>query len=100
MSPATLFVDEDYVMSEAEAESTATRQFDVCLYDLPKVDAEGKSIPTDPAQTREFTELEEARKFVTERQHDFDRIVLIERCGNDQKLVERFRDGERILPDR
>jgi len=86
-------------MSETEAETPATQRFDVYLYDLPKVGEDGKSIPTDPAQTREFAELEEARKFAAEQKGDFDRVILIKTSGEEQQLIERFRDGEHIVPE-
>ena len=88
-------------MSETETEfqRPETPRFDVYLYDLPKVGEDGKSISTDPAETREFTELAEAQKFTAERKADFDRIVLIRTSGEEQSLVERFRDGEHIVPD-
>lgn len=85
-------------MNEPEAGSAGSAQFQVYLYDLPKVDAEGNSIPTDPAQTREFAALEQAREFMAERKRDFDRIVLVEKRGAEQKLIERYRDGECVRP--
>ena len=87
-------------MSESETElQPPPQRFDVYLYDLPKVGEDGKSIPTDPAETREFTELAEAQKFTAEHKADFDRIVLIQTSGEEQSLVERFHDGEHIVPD-
>ena len=63
-----------------------------------RIDDEGKSIPGEPAQTREFAQLDEAQNFAADRKGDFDRIVLIRTSGDEQKLIERFRDAERIIP--
>lgn len=84
---------------ETESQTPAVQRFEVYCYDLPKVGEDGKSIPTDPAETREFAGLEEARKFAVERKGDFDRIVLMQTSGEDQTLVERFRDGDHIVPE-
>lgn len=78
---------------------TTEERYQVYLYDLPKIDDEGKSIPGEPAQTREFSRLDEAQNFAADRKGDFDRIVLIRTSGDEQKLIERFRDAERIVPE-
>lgn len=85
--------------SDTELQTPETQRFDVYLYDLPKVGDDGKSIPTDPAQTNEFQELAEARRFAAERKNDFDRVVVIQTSGEEQSLVERYRDGEEIVPE-
>jgi len=81
------------------SEATETQGYQIYMYDLPKVGEDGKSIPTDPAQTQEFSQLAEAQKFAAERKGDFDRVVLIQAAGGEQKLIERFRDGEHIVPE-
>lgn len=74
-------------------------QFDVYTYYLPKVSDEGKSIPIPPSETKTFDQLDEAQQYAAQHQDKCDRVVVIQTEDGNQRLVERYIDGEHSLPE-
>lgn len=69
--------------------------YEVYLYNIPKVSEDGKqAIPVPDSQTKAFDGVDEAKKFAAEQKAKFDRVVLIRKDDEGQKLVERYRDGQ------
>jgi hypothetical protein len=69
--------------------------YDVYLYNIPKVSEDGKQvIPNPDGQTKGFASVEEAKKFAAEHKNKFDRVVLMRKDDQGQKLVERYMDGK------
>lgn len=73
-------------------------QFDVFTYEIPKISDEGKSIPTLPPKTQQFEKLTEAQQYALQYKDKFDRVAVIHTVDSNQTLVERYIDGERIVP--
>lgn len=74
-------------------------RYDVYMYNIPKVSEDGKPISVNPHQTQEFSQLEDATKHAAGHKDEFDCVVVMHTVEDDQKLVERFIDGEHIVPD-
>ena len=69
--------------------------FEVYLYNVPKVSEDGKkALPIPGHQTQEFEDLEAASKFAAEHKDEFDRVVLLRREEEKQKLVKRYTEGK------
>jgi hypothetical protein len=69
--------------------------FEVYLYNIPKVSEDGKQvIPVPDNRMEEFAGLEEARKFAAEHKDKFDRVVLMRKDDEGQKMLERYVDGQ------
>ncbi len=69
--------------------------YEVYLYNVPRVSEDGKqAIPVPDSQTKEFDSLDEAKKFAAEQKNKFDRVMLLRKDDEGQKLIERYRDGE------
>jgi hypothetical protein len=69
--------------------------YEVYLYNIPKVSEDGKqAIPVPGNQTKEFDNLDDARKFAEEQKDKFDRVVLLQKDDEGQKMVERYVDGQ------
>ena len=75
-------------------------RYDVYLHNVPKVSEDGKVVPIAPHRTQEFSQLEEARKSAAEHKDEFDRVVVIRTVDDKQKMVERYMDGEHIVPEK
>jgi hypothetical protein len=75
-------------------------RYDVYLYNIPKVTEDGKQpIPVPGNQSKEFEQVEEAKKFAAGQKDKFDRVVLMETGDDGQKLVERDLDGKHERPE-
>jgi len=68
--------------------------YEVYLYTLPRISGDGKSIPGPDSKRQEFTSVDEARSFASENKDKFDRVILMERNDDGQKMVERYWDGK------
>ena len=68
--------------------------YEVYAYELPRVTGDNKSIPGPESRREEFNSVEDARTFAAEHKGKFNRVVLIEKDGDAQKVVERYTDGE------
>jgi hypothetical protein len=68
--------------------------YEVYLYSLPTISADGKSIPGPDSKRQEFADVDEARKFAGENSEKFDRVVLMQSGDDGQKMVERYMDGK------
>ena len=73
-------------------------KYEVFLHNIPKVSEDGmKSLPIEPPRApREFSDLEEARKYGAEHKDAFERVVVIRSVDEKQKMVMRWMDGEEI----
>ncbi len=73
-------------------------RYDVYLHNVPVV-KDGKSVPIDPHRTRECSDLEEARTFAADHSDEFDRVVVMRTADGEQKMIERYIDGEHVVPE-
>ena len=73
-------------------------RYDVYLHNVPVV-KDGKSVPIEPHRVQEFSELEEAKKFAAEHKDDYDRVVVMRTADEKQRMVERYNDGEHVVPE-
>ena len=73
-------------------------QYHVYLHNVPVV-KDGKSVPTEPHRVQEFSELEEARTFAAEHRDGYDRVVVMRTADEKQKMMERYIDGEHVVPE-
>lgn len=68
--------------------------YEVYQYNIPKISEDGKkAIPVPGSQLNEFANIDDARKFVVERKDKFDRVVLVRKGDEGQKMVEQYVDG-------
>jgi len=75
--------------------------YEVFMYNVPKVSDDGqKAIPVPKSETRELEDLEAASQLAAERKDEFDRVVVMSRDGETQKMVERYVDGQRDERDK
>lgn len=72
-------------------------QYNVYLHNVPKVGEDGKVVPINPPQTKDFSQLEDASKFAAEKKDEFERVNVIYTTDDKQQLIERFMDGEHIV---
>lgn len=75
-------------------------KYELYLHNVPKVSEDGKVVPIAPPQTKEFTELGEAREFAADHKDKFDRVVLIGVEESKQQMLERYMDGQHIVIER
>jgi hypothetical protein len=69
--------------------------YEVYLYNIPKVSEDGKrSIPVPNSQVKEFASTDGAKKFAAEHKNKFDRVVLMQKDDEGQKMIERYVDGQ------
>ena len=74
--------------------------YEVLMHNVPKVSEDGtKSLPIAPHQTHEFDDLDEAKKAAADNKDKFDRVVLMSSDDGKQRMVERYMDGEHIIPE-
>ena len=74
--------------------------FDVYLYNIPKVTEDGKQVvPVPGNETRNFEDSEEAKKFASAHREKFDRVVVMQKTDDGQKVVERYVDGRFERPE-
>ena len=74
-------------------------QYEVYLHNVPKVSDDGKVVPIEPHQKHEFPQLEEASKFAAGHKDKFERVVVMHTADEKQRMVERYMDGEHIVPE-
>jgi len=68
--------------------------YKVYLYNIPKISGEGKqAISVPDSQVKDFDVLDDAKIFAAERKNNFDRIVLMQKDGEGEKMVVRYLDG-------
>ncbi|HYW73571.1 MAG TPA: hypothetical protein VE961_21290 [Pyrinomonadaceae bacterium] len=68
--------------------------YKVYLYNIPKVSEDGKqAIPVPDSQVKEFNGVDDAKVFAAEHKNNFDRVVLMQDGGEEQKMVVRYVDG-------
>jgi hypothetical protein len=69
--------------------------YEVYLYNIPKVSEDGeRAIPVPDGRAKEFANVDDARKFAAEHKNNFDRVVLMQKDGEGQNMVERYADGQ------
>jgi hypothetical protein len=69
--------------------------YEIYLYNVPKVSEDGKqAIPVPDSQVKEFANIDDARKFASEHKSEFDRVVLMQKDDEGQKMIERYVDGQ------
>jgi hypothetical protein len=69
--------------------------YEIYLYNVPKVSEDGKqAIPVPDSQMKEFADIDDARKFASEHKSEFDRVVLMQKDEEGQKMIERYVDGQ------
>jgi hypothetical protein len=75
-------------------EEEKTMSYKVYLYNLPKVSEDGKqAIPVPDSQVKEFEGVDDAKIFAAERKNSFDRVVLMQKEDEGQKMILRYVDG-------
>ena len=74
-------------------------RYDVFLHNVPKVEG-GKPIPIEPHRTLDFSELEEAQGCASEHKDKYERVVVMRTADDRQEMLERYIDGEHILPEK
>lgn len=68
--------------------------YKVYLYNIPKVSEDGKqAIPVPDSQVKEFDGVDDAKMFAAGHKNSFDRAVLMQEDGDEQKMVVRYMDG-------
>jgi hypothetical protein len=73
--------------------------FDVMLYNVPRVTQDGqRTLPIAGNRTEQFEDVEGAKKFAADHKDKFDRVVLMRREGEEQKMVERYVEGRHEDP--
>ena len=71
----------------------------VYLYNIPQVSEDGtQALPVPESQTQTFADLDQAKAFAQEQKRTFDRVVLMYEA-DDQRLVERYVDGQYETPE-
>ena len=73
--------------------------YQVYMYNVPRVSEDQKVIPVGPNRRQEFSDREEAGECAAEHNSQFDRVVLMQVSDSDQQLIERYTDGELIIPE-
>jgi hypothetical protein len=69
--------------------------FEVYLYNIPKVSEDReRAIPVPDSQVKEFANVDDAREFSAKHKDNFDRVVLVQKDEEGQKMVERYVDGQ------
>lgn len=69
--------------------------YEIYLYNIPRVSEDGeRAIPVPDSRMREFADIDDARKFAVEHKDKFDRVVLMQKDDEGQKLIERYVDGK------
>jgi hypothetical protein len=65
--------------------------YEIYLYNIPKVSEDGeRSIPVPDSQVKEFASIDDARKFAAEHKNKFDRVVLMQKDDEGQRMIERY----------
>jgi len=68
--------------------------YEVYLYNIPKVSEDGKqSIPVPDGQVKEFADVDNAKSFASDHKNKYDRVVLMQKDEEGQKMVERYVEG-------
>lgn len=74
--------------------------YEVYLYNIPKVTEDGKQvIPVPDGRTQEFPGIDDAKRFAMDHKNQFDRVVLIQKDEQGQKMLERYSDGKHELAE-
>jgi hypothetical protein len=74
--------------------------FNVYLYNIPKVTEDGKQVvPVPGNEMKDFENPEEAKKFASTQREKFDRVVVMQKSDDGEKLVERYVDGKFERPE-
>jgi hypothetical protein len=69
--------------------------YELYLYNIPKVSEDGKqAIPVPDALVEKFASVDDARNFAAEQKNKFDRVVIMQRDDEGQKIIERYVDGQ------
>lgn len=69
--------------------------YDIYLYNIPKVsDSDKQAIPVPNSQVKEFAIVDEAREFAVQQKNNYDRVVLLLKDDDGQKMIERYVDGQ------
>ncbi len=69
-------------------------KFRVFLFSLPKVTEDNESILPPPAQTKEFSDRQEAEAFALTNKTEWERVMVIREAAGKRSLVSRCCDGE------
>jgi hypothetical protein len=69
--------------------------YEIYLYSIPKVSEDGeRAIPVPDSQVKEFASVDDAKKFAAEHKNKFDRVVLMLKDDEGQKMIERYVEGQ------
>ena len=69
--------------------------YEVYLYNIPKVSEDGeRSVPVPDSRVMEFADDDDARKFAAENKNSFDRVVLMQKDDEGQKMIVRYIEGQ------
>jgi hypothetical protein len=69
--------------------------YEVYLYNIPKVSEDGeRTIPVPDSRVKEFANVDDARRFAAEHKNNFNRIVLMQKDDEGQKMIMRYVDGQ------
>lgn len=85
--------------TEAAPEPVKKTMFEVFMYNVPKVSADGKeSLPIAGHKTDVFDAIDGARSCAEKHKSEFERVVLVQVDTEDDRqvkheLIERYRDG-------
>ena len=74
-------------------------RYEVYLHNVPRVEG-GKAVPIEPHRVLEFSELEEAEKSAAEHKDEYERVVVMRTADDRQGMIERYIDGEHVVPDK
>jgi hypothetical protein len=65
--------------------------YEIYLYNIPKVSDDGKqAIPVPGSQVKELAGDDDAREFAAQHKNKYDRVVLIQKDDDGQKMIERY----------
>jgi len=68
--------------------------YEIYLYNIPKVSDDGKqAIPVPGSQVKEFAGVDDAREFADQNKNKYDRVVVMQKDDDGQKMIERYADG-------
>lgn len=74
--------------------------FDVYLYNIPKVTEDGKQVvPVPGNESKDFEDSDAAKTYASDHREKFDRVVVMQKTEEGQKLVERYVDGKFERPE-
>jgi hypothetical protein len=68
--------------------------YEIYLYNIPRVSEDKQAIPVPESQVKEFPGVDDAREFAAHHKNGFDRVVLMQKDDDGQKMILRYMDGQ------